>query len=92
MRDYIVHELPALVAARCPVDIGRASISGHSMGGHGALTIGLSYPDNYRSISAFAPICSAMNCPWGEKALSGYLEQFGFQLLFEKGIIAALVD
>lgn len=73
MYDYIVEELPALIAASFPVDGARAGIMGHSMGGHGALVCGLRNPDRYRSISAFAPICAPMRCPWGEKALSGYL-------------------
>ena len=73
MYDYVVQELPALVTASLPLDSERAAISGHSMGGHGALTIALKNPDRYRSVSAFAPICSPLNCPWGEKALSGYL-------------------
>ncbi len=75
MRSYIEEELPALVEAHFPVDAGRTGISGHSMGGHGALTIGLRNPSRYRSISAFAPIVSPMHCPWGEKALGGYLGQ-----------------
>ena len=73
MYDYVVHELPALVNASLPVDGERVAISGHSMGGHGALTIALKNPGRYRSASAFAPICSPLNCPWGEKALTGYL-------------------
>lgn len=73
MYDYIVSELPALIAAEFPVDATRAAISGHSMGGHGALTIALKNPGRFKSISAFSPICSPMNCPWGEKALGGYL-------------------
>lgn len=73
MYDYVTAELPALVAARCPVDTQRQGIFGHSMGGHGALVVALRNPDQFRSVSAFAPICSPMNCPWGEKALSGYL-------------------
>lgn len=73
MYDYIVSELPALIAAHFPVDPQRQAISGHSMGGHGALTIGLKNPQQFKSISAFAPIVSPMNCPWGLKALSGYL-------------------
>ena len=76
MRSYIEDELPALIAAEFPVaDMGRQGITGHSMGGHGALTIGLRHPDRFRSISAFAPIVSPLNCPWGEKALGGYLGQ-----------------
>ena len=73
MYDYIVEELPALVEANFPVDHARCGIFGHSMGGHGALVIGLRNPERYRSISAFAPIMSSTRCPWGEKALMGYL-------------------
>ncbi len=73
MRDYVETELPALIAAEFPADMERQGITGHSMGGHGALTIGLRNPDRYRSVSAFSPIVSPLNCPWGEKALSGYL-------------------
>lgn len=73
MRSYIEQELPALVAAHFPADLGRQGITGHSMGGHGALTIALRNPERFRSVSAFAPIVSPLNCPWGEKALGGYL-------------------
>ncbi|WP_296677765.1 S-formylglutathione hydrolase [Novosphingobium sp.] len=74
MRTYIEEELPALIAAQFPVaDMARQGITGHSMGGHGALTIGLRNPGRYRSVSAFSPIVSPLNCPWGEKALGGYL-------------------
>ena len=73
MYDYIVDELPEVVAISCPVDTERVSITGHSMGGHGALTLGLRNPTAYRSISAFAPICAPSECPWGEKALGNYL-------------------
>lgn len=73
MYDYVQQELPDLINNEFPVDPGRVAISGHSMGGHGALTIGLRNPDMFRSISAFAPICSPLNCPWGEKALANYL-------------------
>ncbi len=73
MRRYVEDELPALLDAKFPVDLARQGITGHSMGGHGALTIGLRNADRFRSISAFAPICSPLNCPWGEKALAGYL-------------------
>ncbi len=73
MRSYIEQELPAQIAAHFPADMTRQGITGHSMGGHGALTIGLRSPDRFRSVSAFAPIVSPLNCPWGEKALSGYL-------------------
>ena len=73
MYDYVTAELPDIVAAEFPADRGRQGIFGHSMGGHGALTIGLKNPDTYSSISAFAPICSPINCPWGQKALGNYL-------------------
>ncbi|MBT9385735.1 S-formylglutathione hydrolase [Pseudooceanicola sp. CBS1P-1] len=73
MRDYIEQELPALIAAEFPADMERQSIMGHSMGGHGALTIGLRNTGRFKAISAFAPIVSPLNCPWGEKALSGYI-------------------
>lgn len=72
MYDYIVEELPQLVEAHFPVSERRA-ISGHSMGGHGALTIALKNPGRYTSVSAFSPICNPMACPWGEKAFSAYL-------------------
>jgi S-formylglutathione hydrolase len=73
MASYVERELPALIKSELPADIARQSIMGHSMGGHGALTIALRNQDRYASVSAFSPICSPMNCPWGEKALSGYL-------------------
>lgn len=73
MYSYVVDELPALIAAEFPVDSQRAAISGHSMGGHGALTIALKNPGRFKSVSAFAPICSPLNCPWGDKTLSNYL-------------------
>ena len=73
MWSYITDELPALLAAHFPADMARQSITGHSMGGHGALTIGLSFPDRYRAVSAFAPIVAPSQVPWGEKALGGYL-------------------
>lgn len=73
MRRYVEEELPALVAGNFPVDMDRQGISGHSMGGHGALTVSLRNPGRFRSTSAFSPIVSPLNCPWGEKALSGYI-------------------
>lgn len=73
MYDYVTRELPEILFAEFPGDRDRQGIFGHSMGGHGALTVGLRNPDTFRSISAFAPICSPMNCPWGQKALSNYL-------------------
>jgi len=73
MWDYIACELPALLAEHFPVDPARMGITGHSMGGHGALTLGLSYPDMFKSLSAFAPIVAPGLVPWGHKALGGYL-------------------
>jgi S-formylglutathione hydrolase len=73
MWTYVADELPALVAGQFPVDTGRQAITGHSMGGHGALTVGLSFPDRFSSISAFAPIVAPGQVPWGQKALAGYL-------------------
>jgi S-formylglutathione hydrolase len=73
MRDYIEAELPAIIAANFPADMARQGISGHSMGGHGALTIALRNPARFKSVSAFAPIVSPLHCPWGHKALGGYL-------------------
>jgi len=72
MYSYVTAELPALVFAEFAADASRQGITGHSMGGHGALTIGLKNPDTYRSISAFSPICAPMECDWGKKAFSGY--------------------
>lgn len=72
MYDYVVEELPQLIEANFPVTDKR-SISGHSMGGHGALTCALKNPGTYQSVSAFAPIANPTNCPWGEKAFTGYL-------------------
>ena len=74
MYSYVTEELPALIDQHFPSGgPGHQGIFGHSMGGHGALTIGLRNPDRYRSISAFAPICAPSRCPWGEKALGRYL-------------------
>ena len=73
MYSYVVHELRELILAQFPARAGRIGICGHSMGGHGALTIALKNPDLYRSVSAFAPIAAPMQCPWGEKAFAGYL-------------------
>ena len=73
MRDYIETELPALVAEHFPADRARQAIMGHSMGGHGALTIALRNPGQFKAVSAFAPIVSPLHCPWGHKALGGYL-------------------
>lgn len=74
MRSYVEDELPALIAAGFAVaDMGAQGITGHSMGGHGALTIALRHPSRFASVSAFAPIASPLHCAWGEKALGGYL-------------------
>ncbi|MEO9787317.1 MAG: S-formylglutathione hydrolase [Aurantimonas coralicida] len=73
MWSYVTEELPALVAAEFPADMARQSILGHSMGGHGALTIGLTHPDRYKAVSAFAPIVAPGQVPWGHKALPLYL-------------------
>lgn len=74
MRAYIEDELPQVLASSFAMaDMDRLGITGHSMGGHGALTIALRNPARYRSVSAFSPIVSPLNCPWGEKALTGYL-------------------
>jgi S-formylglutathione hydrolase len=74
MRSYIEDELPALIAAEFAMaDMTRQGITGHSMGGHGALTIALRNTGRFRSVSAFSPIVSPLHCPWGEKALGGYL-------------------
>jgi S-formylglutathione hydrolase len=73
MWSYVTKELPELIGARFPVDLERQSILGHSMGGHGALTIALSYPRSYRAASAFSPIAAPSQVPWDIKALTGYL-------------------
>ncbi|MGI9316657.1 MAG: S-formylglutathione hydrolase [bacterium] len=73
MYSYITAELPELVFENFSGDRTRQGICGHSMGGHGALTIGLKHPEIYSSISAFSPICAPIPCPWGQKALTGYL-------------------
>jgi S-formylglutathione hydrolase len=72
MEDYVVTELPALVEQHFPAD-GRRGISGHSMGGHGALTLALRHPGRYRSVSAFSPIVAPTQVPWGQKAFKAYL-------------------
>jgi S-formylglutathione hydrolase len=73
MWTYITQELPALVEAEFPVAMDRQGIMGHSMGGHGALTIALNIPNRFRAVSAFAPIVAPSQVPWGEKALGAYL-------------------
>jgi S-formylglutathione hydrolase len=73
MWTYVTEELPVLVADEFPADMNRQGITGHSMGGHGALTVALRNPDRFRSVSAFAPIVAPSRVPWGQKALAGYL-------------------
>ena len=73
MYDYVTEELPGLVHNLFPVDGQKVSITGHSMGGHGALVCHLKNPGKYASVSAFAPICNPTKCPWGVKAFTGYL-------------------
>lgn len=73
MLSYVRDELPDLAAGAFPIDLDRQGITGHSMGGHGALTIALGHPLRFRSVSAFAPIVAPSLVPWGQKALSGYL-------------------
>lgn len=73
MWSYVTEELPALVASEFPVDMSRQGITGHSMGGHGALTVALGNPGRFRSVSAFAPIVAPSQVPWGQKALGSYL-------------------
>lgn len=73
MHSYITKELPALVEREFKISPKLRAISGHSMGGHGALTIALKNPSRFQSVSAFAPICAPMDCPWGQKAFQAYL-------------------
>ena len=73
MEEYITVELPAVLAANFPLDIRRSGLCGHSMGGHGALTLGLKHPEQYQSVSAFAPIVAPSQVPWGHKAFTQYL-------------------
>lgn len=93
MASYISAELPALIEANFPVDTARCGVFGHSMGGHGAISLGLKHPQLFRSISAFAPIASPTRCPWGQKALTAYLgsersawEDCDSSLLMAKGL------
>ncbi len=81
MESYLTAELLPLLTATLPLDAGRIGIFGHSMGGHGALTLALRHPDLFRSVSAFAPICAPSQCPWGRKAFTGYLgaDESGWQ-------------
>jgi len=72
MEDYIIKELSSIINSNFPAMRGRESIFGHSMGGHGALTLAFKYPERFASVSAFSPICAPSQCPWGEKAFSNY--------------------
>jgi S-formylglutathione hydrolase len=101
MESYVIRELPDAVARILPADLKRQGIMGHSMGGHGAVTLALRHPGQFMSVSAFAPIASPMNCPWGKKALGNYLgsDQAGWRghdacALIEDGarLPALLVD
>lgn len=92
MESYIVEDLLSAIAEDFPADMSRVGISGHSMGGHGALTLALKYPQRFKSVSAFAPIVSPTRCPWGEKAFTAYLgsdrktwEAHDASLLIESG-------
>ncbi len=90
MYTYVTQELRELVTAHFPADPARCGILGHSMGGHGALVLGLRNPDLYRSISAFAPIAAPRQCPWGKKAFGGYLgEDRGQWAQYDASEIAA---
>lgn len=73
MESYLMHELLPLLAEHLPIDGARLGIFGHSMGGHGALTLALRHPGRFKTLSAFAPIVNPVNCPWGQKAFTGYL-------------------
>jgi S-formylglutathione hydrolase len=86
----VTEELPSLVAAKFPVDMGRQAITGHSMGGHGALTVALNFPGRFRSVSAFAPIAAPSQVPWGQKALAGYLG--GDRTAWRKHDAVALIE
>lgn len=99
METYVTHDLISVVEAHFPADPGRRGISGHSMGGHGALTLGLNYAHLYRSVSAFAPIACAIHSPWGIKALTAYLgtdhtlwERYSAATLIAQGTVKAFDD
>lgn len=92
MRSYIEVELPKLIQQNFPADMKRQAIMGHSMGGHGALTIALRKPSRFRSVSAFAPIVSPLNCAWGEKALTGYLGPRGMLWLEYDAVTQIALD
>jgi S-formylglutathione hydrolase len=88
--SYVTEELPELVAEEFPVDMTRQGITGHSMGGHGALTVALRNPDRFRSVSAFSPIVAPSQVPWGQKALTGYLGED--EQAWRKHDAVALID
>jgi S-formylglutathione hydrolase len=90
MWSYVTDELPNLVAAEFPVDTDRQAITGHSMGGHGALTVALNHPGRFRSVSAFAPIVAPGQVPWGQKALGSYLG--GDRATWRKHDAVALIE
>jgi S-formylglutathione hydrolase len=90
MLSYVTEELPALIGAEFPADMERHAISGHSMGGHGALTVALNHPGRFRSVSAFAPIVAPSQVPWGQKALGGYLGEN--RAAWRKHDAVALID
>ena len=99
METYVVRDLLEAVGARFPIDPARRGISGHSMGGHGALTLALRHPNLFRSVSAFAPISSPTRCPWGRKAFAGYLgddektwREHDAALLLEAGVARGRFD
>ena len=73
MESYLLQDLLPLIGDALPVDTRRLGLTGHSMGGHGALTLALRHPERFQSVSAFAPICAPSQCPWGQKAFTGYL-------------------
>jgi S-formylglutathione hydrolase len=73
MSSYLTEELPEILSSNFPLNLSKLSLTGHSMGGHGALTLALKFPHLYQSVSAFAPICNPINCPWGQKAFQNYL-------------------
>jgi len=90
MWSYVTEDLPRLIQSEFPADIDRQGIAGHSMGGHGALTVALNFPDHFRSVSAFAPIIAPSQVPWGQKALTGYLG--GDRTAWRKHDAVALID
>jgi S-formylglutathione hydrolase len=99
METYVTRDLLDVVSANFPVDPARRGISGHSMGGHGALTLALRHPDLFRSVSAFSPICSPTRCDWGRKAFTGYLgaderawREHDATLLIEAGVARGRFD